>query len=232
MSAKILSRKALQNEEGAAPAARYVQYPRTLHLPWSESLTADDRMMTSLEAFVGKRVVATEKMDGENTSLYSDHTHARSLDGRGHPSRDWVKRFWSEFATDIPERWRICGENLYAKHSIYYENLPSYFMGFSVWNEHNECLSWDETMEWFKLLGITPVPVIYDGVFDEKVIRRLWRSRDASKCEGYVVRLADAFPFAEFHRSVGKFVRKNHVQTSTHWKSQKIVPNRLAGELM
>jgi RNA ligase len=97
----------------------WVKYPRTYHLPWSEGIQDDDRTLESLDAFAGRRVVVTEKMDGENTSLYRDHLHARSLDGRHHPSRNWVKQFWSRLRADIPEGWRICGENLYARHSIH-----------------------------------------------------------------------------------------------------------------
>lgn len=41
--------------------------------------------------FLKGPVVITEKMDGENTTLYRDGLHARSLDSRHHPSRNWVK---------------------------------------------------------------------------------------------------------------------------------------------
>ena len=206
-----------------------VKYPRTHHLPWSDGVNDDDRVIGSLSAFKGRRVVVTEKMDGENTSLYRDYTHARSVDGRSHPSRSWVKQFWSTLSADIPEGWRVCGENLYAKHSIQYDALPTYFMGFSIWDERNICLDWDETLEWFALMGVTPVPVLYDGVFDEKRIRQLWESKDWAQSEGYVVRIADALSYADFRHGVAKFVRKGHVQTSKHWMhGQPIVPNGLA----
>ncbi|MGY5343347.1 RNA ligase family protein [Paenibacillus glucanolyticus] len=35
----------------------------------------------------------------------------------------------------IPEGYRICAENVYAKHSLLYSALPSYFLLFSVWKE-------------------------------------------------------------------------------------------------
>lgn len=195
----------------------WVKYPRTHHLPWSDGVNDDDRVIGSLDAFLGQRVIVTEKMDGENTSLYRDYTHARSVDGRSHPSRDWVKQFWSGFSADIPEGWRVCGENLFAKHSIAYRNLPSYFMGFSIWTERNVCLSWDETLEWFALMGVTPVPVLYDGVFDERAIRALYDAKDWETREGYVLRVADEIPYGEFRSKVGKFVRKGHIQTTKHW---------------
>jgi hypothetical protein len=111
----------------------WVKYPRTHHLPWSEGVNDDDRVLSSLEPFVGRRVIVTEKMDGENATLYRDYTHARSVDGRNHPSRNWLKQYWSRFSADISEGWRVCGENLYATHSICYAALPTYFMGFSIW---------------------------------------------------------------------------------------------------
>lgn len=196
----------------------WVKYPRTHHVPWSEGMHDDDRLMASLDRFVGQRVIVAEKMDGENTTMYQDYIHARSLDGRNHATRNYVKNLWSQFAGDIPERWRVCGENLYGKHSIAYDNLPSYLMGFSVWNDRNECLSWGETQEWFELLGIVSVPVIYDGIYDEKAIRALYDSkRDWGTREGYVIRVADSFHYREFRQCVGKFVRKDHVMTTKHW---------------
>ncbi len=205
-----------------------VKYPRTHHLPWSEGVNNDDRVIHSLSTFIGKRIIVTEKMDGENTSLYNDYIHARSVDGRSHPSRDWVKQFWSTISADIPEGWRVCGENLYAKHSIHYDNLSTYFMGFSIWNERNVCLGWDDTIEWFKLMGITPVPILYDGLFDEATIKELWNEKDWDGCEGYVIRLADAIRYGDFRNSFAKFVRKGHVQTVKHWMhGQRITPNLL-----
>jgi hypothetical protein len=209
-----------------------VKYSRTHHLPWSLGLTEDDRILKSTSPFEGKRVVVTQKMDGENSSLYCDGLHARSVDSRNHPSRNWLKNFHAQLQGDIPEGWRVCGENMFAKHSIAYDHLPSYFLGFSVWNERNVCLSWDETLEWFDLLGVEPVPVLYDGIYDEKTIKALWSPKKAEQEEGYVLRVAEAFTYAQFKACVGKFVRPNHVQTSKHWMSgQAVEPNRLAGQV-
>lgn len=207
----------------------WVKYPRTYHLPWSQSVNKDDRVLASLLAFLGKRVIVTVKMDGENTTMYSDYIHARSVDGRSHPSRDWVKGLWGRIGMDIPEQWRLCGENLYAKHSIHYTDLPTYFMGFSLWNERNVCLDWDATQDWFELLGVQSVPVLYDGIFDEKAIRALWTAEQWGSCEGYVIRLADEIPYGEFRHKVAKFVRKDHVQTAKHWMhGQPIEKNLIA----
>jgi hypothetical protein len=205
-----------------------IKYPRTYHLPWSEAITSDDKVTHSIEHFAGKQVVVTEKMDGENTTMYRDNIHARSLDSRGGEDRAWVKQFWAQVRNDIPQGWRICGENLWAKHSVSYTELKSYFYGFSIWDNNNVALSWGDTVEYFGMLGIVPVPVLYEGVWDEKVVRNLSRNMNLDQTEGYVVRLADSFHYDNFGKSVAKFVRKGHVQTDKHWRTQKLIPNPIS----
>lgn len=206
----------------------YRKYPRTYHLPWSPGLQNDDRVITLMADLIGHEGVVTEKMDGENTTGYSDgHIHARSLDTGYHASREWVKGYLAMPLLEIPKGWRLCGENLYAKHSIHYLNLPSYFLGFSLWNENNVCLSWDETIEWFSLLGVIPVRVIYRGILTETILREIKISDD---CEGYVARRAESFSFDQFPTYVGKYVRRNHVQTSEHWMHAQMVKNGLANK--
>ena len=41
------------------------KYPRTYHAPWSLGCTSDDKKHTSMEQFKNKRVIVTEKLDGE-----------------------------------------------------------------------------------------------------------------------------------------------------------------------
>ena len=206
------------------------KYPRTYHLPWSLGSTSDDKILSSVDQFLGKEVVVTVKMDGENTSIYKDHIHARSLDSKNHVSRNWLKNFAQNFQQDIPEEYRLCGENLFAKHSIHYKNLKSYFYLFSVWNKEI-CLDWDSTIEWASLLGVEVVPVIYRGLWDEKIIRDLYSEKFLdNEMEGYVVRSTDSFSIDDFSTNVAKFVRKNHVQTEDHWMNQEIIKNEIKKE--
>ncbi len=203
----------------------HYKYPRTPHLPWSPGADADDVILWATEAFAGLEVVVTEKMDGENTTMYADHIHARSLDSRHHPSRDWVKRLHGRIAHQIPPRWRLCGENLYARHSVAYDELDSYFYLFSIWNEHNECLDWDETREWAALLGLVTPHEFYRGEWDDELVQSI--EVDTDVVEGYVARTVAGFGYADFQQHIAKWVRKNHVQTDEHWMHAQIVPNTL-----
>jgi RNA ligase len=205
--------------------SHYYKYPRTPHLPWSPGVSSDDLLLLHSFMFEGKEVIVTEKLDGENTTMYSDHIHARSLDSRHHPSRNWVKAFHGTIAHLIPQGWRICGENMYARHSLAYENLKSYFYVFSIWNDKNSCLSWNETKEWAELLGLETPPILYQGIWNESIITDI--HLDLETQEGYVVRTKEAFDYSDFQKHVAKWVRKNHVQTDQHWMHAEIIANKL-----
>jgi hypothetical protein len=208
------------------------KYPRTYHFDWSLSLINDDRRIPSYDGLIGQRVVVTEKFDGENTSCYRDASHARSMDSRHHGSRDWVKSFHGAFAHKIPDQWRVIIENCYATHSIKYRHelgnaLPNFAIGLSIWNDQNVCLSWDETLMWFEEFGIVPARVIYDGVWDEELFRKIAKEQDPEKVEGYVVRVADEIEYDRWFMPAGKYVRAKHVNTTQHWMTAEIVPNEM-----
>ena len=203
-----------------------IKYPRTPHLPFSLGRTSDDKVLSSTDHFLGKDIVVTEKIDGENVTMYRDGFHARSLDSRHHPSRNWLAKFHAEICYEIPEDMRICGENMYAKHSIAYDNLPSYFLGFSVW-EQDHALSWDDTIDYFELIGITPVKELYRGEFNLPRLGALAKSLNTDVTEGFVIRLADSFTYDSFSVSVAKWVREKHVQTDQHWMHSEIIANKL-----
>ncbi|GAA4831874.1 RNA ligase family protein [Kitasatospora terrestris] len=202
-----------------------VSYPRTPHLPWSPGASADDVRSGGLEGLRGREVVVTEKFDGENTTLYRDGLHARSLDSGHHPSRAWVKGLQGRIGPAVPAGWRVCGENLFARHSLAYHCLDGWFYGFSVWDDADRCLGWDETVRFLRRLGVPAPRVLWRGVFDEKALRAL--RLDTARVEGYVVRTAEGFPREDFGLRVAKWVRPQHVQTDTHWMHAAVVPNGL-----
>jgi len=207
----------------------YTRYQRTYHLPWS-NMTKDDRMLDDLTLFEGQEVIVTVKMDGANLTLYPDYIHGRSVKPLAGPDSGMVKALHAQIRHDIPAGWRLCGENLYVKHSISYRSLPAYFLLFSVWDERNECLSWDETVEWAAMLGLQTVPLLYRGVWDAAKVRALYRPQfEGSDMEGYVVRLARRFSYGEFRRSTAKFVRP-HFAAGRHDYHRVLELNGLAGD--
>ena len=130
----------------------------------------------------------------------------------------------------IPPHFRLCGENLYALHSIPYGSLKSYFYLYDIFNENNEALSWDETEIWAKLLELEVVDVFYRGEYNRALIHKKYEEyckNSSDSVEGYVVRVADKIPFECFSKLVIKYVRAGHVQTSENWMNKPVVTNKL-----
>ena len=87
---------------------------------------------------------------------------------------------------------------------------------------------------WADELGVQTVPVLFKGaVASEDDLQELVESLmlQPSICggvrEGVVVRVQSEFSEDNFPKCVLKCVRENHVQTSTHWKEQEIIKNKL-----
>ena len=119
---------------------------------------------------------------------------------------------------------------MWARHAIAYDDLESYFYAFSVWDEHNRCLSWEETVEWCELLGLHHVPILYDGPFDGRLLERLYGpDRNGRESEGWVLRTAGSFPYRQFRRHVAKYVRESHPHPHGFW-SAKPIPNQLRAD--
>jgi len=155
------------------------KHPRTAHLPWSPGVSRDDKVIDSIDVFVDKEIIISVKMDGECTSLYKEKVHARSTTYSPHPSRSWIKSLHANISNDIPKGWRIVGENLYAKHSIKYNNLDSYFLVFAIFNEKNICLSWADTKTYSILLGLQTVPVLYKGIWSTDKVKKSFSKEHA-----------------------------------------------------
>jgi len=206
------------------------KFPKIAHVPWSGTVTKDDRVLASMTSFDKASVVVSEKMDGECSSLYRDYLHARSINSQHHASRSWLKNLHAGIACQIPDDWRICGENLYATHTIHYKDLPSFFLVFAVYDAQNICLSWPDTKAFAASIGLACVPVLYEGLYTEAAVRACFTGTSvfgASKQEGYVLRLHDRILW-QFHAlSFAKYVRPNHVQTDEHWLQRPVIPNEL-----
>lgn len=202
------------------------KYGRTFHLPFSKGFTSDDKVLKGVDQFKNRNVVITEKMDGENCTIHSGGTHARSMDGKYHPSRDWVKAFAANISLKLDDNERIVGEYLYAKHSIGYDNLETYFMGFA-WSVDGIFQSWEMTKLLFEEYEIKTVPVLYEGMFYDGLFEETISKLNLETQEGFVIRLEDAFGEDEMHLKMGKFVREKHVQTDKHWMFAEMVKNGL-----
>ena len=198
------------------------KYPRTVHLPGSSGKTADDLSMHQMSFVHLSRLgdyVVTEKMDGGNLTMTRDEFFARSLDSGTHHWDTYARRIWAEKRWNIPVGWRVTGESLYARRSVAYDNLSSYFQVFAIFDENDIIIDWDRTESYCHLWGFDLVPVLYRGP-DFKAARNAWHEQcNAATSEGYVIRYAGNIESGpELYSKRGKWVRPNHVNTRDDWR--------------
>jgi hypothetical protein len=206
-----------------------IKYPKSWHLYYSEKLTKGDRKHLNDNHFINKHVTVSIKMDGENSSIYNHKIHARSLDSLiDDEDRRWLDYLrMCKISGNLPDTYRICGENLYYKHTVPYNNLKSYFYVFSIWND-NVCLSIEETKEWCFLLELEMVPIIYSGIYNkEEILKAYYEYSKIEETEGYVIRLSDSFDIKDFNFSLNKFVNKSFVLPPEHWRNSAKTMNKL-----
>ncbi len=204
------------------------KYPRTFHLSWSHP-HSDDKTIPDTSIYEGMEIVVTEKLDGENTTIYPDgYLHARSIDSRHNYTRDWAKKMASILSFDIPKGERFVFENVAYYHSIEYNDLESFCYLLSVWTDDDYCLEYDTVLEYAEILDLATPKIFYRGVFDEKVLKEIAENLDLNTTEGFVFRNVNRFHIDDFQKNTGKFVREGHVQTSEeHWL-KNTYPNKLS----
>lgn len=201
------------------------KYNKTYHLPWSNP-SSDDKITDDITCLIGREIVITEKLDGENTGMKNEGVYARSHGTftTSAWSREVRQLHLMKVKDNLDENTFIFGENMEGIHSIEYTDLESYFYMFGV-RDNGYWLSWDEVEEYSYLLDIPTVPVLFRGVVNnEKELRSLvedlvkYQSKLGGDIEGVVIRIADGFNDYDFKKSLQKWVRKNHVKTiDKHW---------------
>ena len=167
------------------------KYPRTRHIEGSRLQKGDeDLSQISFNEIKGKYIVIEEKVDGANSAI-SFVDGQLLLQSRGHYLtggyrerhynlfKQWAMIHNEELYEILGERYIMYGEWLYAKHSIYYDKLPHYFLEFDIYDkENNVFLSTEERK---KIIGDKPiisVPVLATGKFNkmEDILKYLGNS--------------------------------------------------------
>lgn len=213
------------------------KYPRSLHLPWSPGGTNDDKRLADVSSLVGVEIVVTEKCDGSNLTYTRTNVFSRSHSGPpSHPSFDLAKATHARVGHQLSGGISLFCEYCYAVHSIAYEALPDYSLVFGVRDdERGVWWDWDMTTAQAHDVGLPTVSELFRGMVGSAWELEALTSELAARTsafgglrEGVVVRLAAEFTDADFPRSLGKWVRKGHVQTDDHWLHQAVQPQRLA----
>lgn len=127
-----------------------IKYPRTRHLEGSKEQYGDDLDVVSFQELKGKYLVVEEKMDGANSGISFNTDAELLLQSRGHiltgghrerhfnRLKTWANMFMNQLWDLLGDRYIMYGEWMYAKHTIYYDALPHYFLEFDIYDKQKE----------------------------------------------------------------------------------------------
>jgi hypothetical protein len=154
-----------------------IKYPRTRHLEGSRLQPGDEDLeAVPFEEIAGLPLVVEEKLDGANSAISFDADGRLLLQSRGHfltgghreKHFDLLKRWGPTVAgvlrPVLGSRFVLYGEWLHAKHTVFYDRLPHYFLEFDILDrETGEFLSTDRRREMLAGLPVRSVPVLWSG---------------------------------------------------------------------
>jgi len=121
------------------------KYPRTRHIEGSRLQPGDEDLdAVPWKDVRGKYLVLEEKVDGANCAVSFDEHGKLLLQSRGHylmggarekhfnALKPWAQSHANDLRDVLRDRYVMYGEWLYAKHTVYYDALPHYFLEFDV----------------------------------------------------------------------------------------------------
>ena len=158
------------------------KYPRTPHIEGSRLQPGDeDLSQIPFSAIAGKNLVIEEKCDGANSAISFDENGELLLQSRGHYltggyrerhynlMKQWAMVHKDAFYEVLGKRYIMYGEWMYAKHTVYYDALPHYFLEFDILDrETGVFLDTPSRHELIKELPVVSVPVLGTGVYQSK----------------------------------------------------------------
>ena len=165
------------------------KYPRTQHIEGSGIQKGDEDLdVVPLREFAGRFLVVEEKMDGANCAVSFDASGRLQLQSRGHYLsggerekqfhllKTWAHRYTLELWETLADRYIMYGEWLYAKHTVFYTDLPHYFMEFDILDKNSgDFLSTTRRREFLREAPfVVSVKVLHEGaVSTMQALKRL-----------------------------------------------------------
>lgn len=157
------------------------RFPRTRHVEGSRLQVGDLADDVPFERLRGRPLVVSEKLDGANCGISFGEDGRLRLQSRGHylsggPRerhfdllKTWAHAHAHLFREVLGRRHVMYGEWLYAKHTVFYDRLPHYFLEFDVLDrESGRFLSTRARRELLFGLPVVPVPTVHEGPLERR----------------------------------------------------------------
>lgn len=225
--------------------ADFFKFPSTPHLATLPGVDIrGDKVLSESERdeFLQQDLIIEEKVDGANLGISFDSEGNIRAQNRGAylhlPGAGQWKKLgkWLTPQTDslfeyLSDRFILFGEWCYAQHSVFYNRLPDWFLGFDIYDKQfRRFLSTNRRDELLKKMYVAQVPIIAGGRFTCPEIEKLISQSKLTNqpAEGLYLRCDQG----DWLMQRAKLVRPAFIQSlEQHWSRSVIHPNRLQLEI-
>jgi hypothetical protein len=154
-----------------------LKFPRTPHIEGSRLQPGDEDLeYVPFGTLAARQLVVTEKVDGANAGISFDAGGRMRLQSRGHfltggPRerqfdlfKTWAACHQARLFEALGSRHILYGEWLYAKHTVFYDALPHYFLAFDLFDTKTMCfLSTERRHSILDGLPLVTIPTLHTG---------------------------------------------------------------------
>lgn len=223
-------------------SAPFYKFPQTPYLiaPSSISTLRHDKILSDDEArlFFSEKVLIEEKIDGANLGISFQKDGSLCLQNRGHiiskpfwgqwePLPNWLEKKIDILFDVLLDKYILFGEWCYVRHSVYYCELPDWFIAFDIFDKENHYfLSTELRYSLFIKMGVSFVPMLYEGYISKELLySTIGKTAFGEEImEGVYLRIDSK----NHLRCRAKYVRPTFSQSiDTHWNKKAIVHNHL-----
>lgn len=217
-----------------------IKFPSTPYLfSLEKECIRNDKCLSMEErnAFLLNCIIVEEKIDGANLGISFDQDGIPVFQNRGGTINSFVgqwKQLFNWFLAHeyflfdaLFDRYILFGEWCYARHSVFYDSLPDFFIAFDIFDKQNKSFfSVNKRNFFLKDSGIYSVPLIGKGYYSMEQLSKLVLTSKygQEKAEGIYLRIDEG----EELKQRAKFVRPSfHQAIEDHWSRNTLVLNRL-----
>lgn len=218
----------------------FLKFPSTPYIELDKGRVRKDKVLSEEEVgqILSRKVYVEEKVDGANLGISFDEDGEllfqnrgsylyKPLEGQWSILRTWAGKYEEAMFDCLTDRYILFGEWCYATHSVYYDSLPDWFIGFDILDKKSHrFLAVENRNQIMKQIGIAIVPLLGQGVFESGQLKGfLGKSKYGPACsEGIYLRQDQG----EFLKYRAKLVRESFQQEiEMHWSKKQIKYNKI-----
>ena len=219
----------------------FLKFPSTPHIALLGQVTVrDDKVMSESERdeFLEHNLIIEEKVDGANLGISFDSDGNIRAQNRGDhlglpgsgqwkSLAGWLSPRADIFFDNLTDRYILFGEWCYARHSIVYDRLPDWFLGFDIYDKRvGLFMAVSRRDELFQDIQVEHVPFLARGHLTLLEIKQLLAQSKLGNqpAEGIYIRRDRG----DWLVKRAKLVRPSFMQeVEQHWSRAGIRKNQL-----